>query len=89
MFNFFRVLENYPNFIPSFELPDVHTISRAEGATEDNTQMKTIRDHIANSLWEARRRHWVAINSNVWQFLFIIRIIISFFLYILLRLGFS
>ncbi|KAL2944420.1 putative nuclease HARBI1 [Bienertia sinuspersici] len=53
----FRVLEEYPDFIPSLELPDVNTSSQGSVATESCTQMKVVRDTIADSLWVARRRN--------------------------------
>ncbi|XP_056692169.1 uncharacterized protein [Spinacia oleracea] len=51
----FRVLEDYPNFIPSFELPDVHAVSNSENGVGIYTEMKVIRDRIADDLWKARR----------------------------------
>ncbi|XP_021851740.1 uncharacterized protein [Spinacia oleracea] len=50
----FRVLEEYPNFIPSFELPDVRVTSRGENGEESCTEMKAIRDRIADALWKSR-----------------------------------
>ena len=54
----FRVLEDYPNFIPSCELPDVRVTSQGQNCTESCTEMKIIRDKIAPALWKARNeRH--------------------------------
>ncbi|XP_021733156.1 uncharacterized protein LOC110699977 [Chenopodium quinoa] len=56
----FRVLEDYPDFIPSFELPDInHAGSNCDNREGDGTEMKAIRDHIAGSLWKARRRNYL------------------------------
>ncbi|XP_021749185.1 protein ALP1-like [Chenopodium quinoa] len=50
----FRVLEDYPNFIPSCELPDVRVTPQGQNCTESCTEMKIIRDKIVAALWKAR-----------------------------------
>ncbi|KAL2921785.1 putative nuclease HARBI1 [Bienertia sinuspersici] len=64
----FRVLEEYPDFIPSFEIPDAHATCKdaAESCTQDSyTKMQAIRDDIAKSLWRARRRNQIIVHMLI------------------------
>ncbi|XP_056698270.1 uncharacterized protein [Spinacia oleracea] len=49
-----HVLKEYPNFIPSFELPDVRVTSHGGNGEESWTELKVIHDRIADALWKLR-----------------------------------
>ncbi|KAF2290245.1 hypothetical protein GH714_005173 [Hevea brasiliensis] len=53
----FQVLEHYPDFIPPEVLSNVHDTSTNCENIIRSVEMKNIRNHIADSLWYARRRN--------------------------------